>query len=410
MYPYLIVFFLSIAICAAGERVLEKSTAAGALLCCVSSLFPVVLAGARDYTVGTDVSTYGNYVYKAACNSKDLRILLRSADQIEPLYTAFAYAVSRFTHNAHIFYLITALLICGFTMAGLWYYRRWCSITLGWACFLFLFYGETLNVMRQCLALAIVFAAFPLFLEKRYVLFAVLSQTAILFHVTGLISLLLPLLYVFLKKRPPHWLQFLLIAACIGVILFYSPLLGIALDIHLLPAKFSRYIAKGIPLSLNPTLLRLPFLIPILVLYDRFCGMEVSDETAAGDPGKKIPSDQRSCGCMDSALSENSKADVQALGMLVVVLLFMELCTVQLRSVQTALYRISYYYGYYRFIAYPRLVHILRREYKAAAAVLLILYLVVIWYYQNVIRGNNQIVPYIYAPGWFDPESSILVP
>ncbi len=388
---------------------LRKSNAGAALLCCVSALFPVVLAGARAYSVGTDVTIYGNYVYMGACNSKDLRTLLHSTDQIDPLYTALAYAVSRFTHNAHFFYLITALLICGFTMAGLWYYRRWCSITLSWACFLFLFYGETLNVMRQCLALAIVFAAFPLFLEKKYILFAVLSQAAILFHVTGVIALLLPVLYLLLKKRPPRWLQLFLIAACIAVILFYSPLLRIALDLNLLPAKFSRYIAKGIPISLNPTLLRLPFLIPIFMFYDRFCGMETAGGTPAAVPGEKTSHDQRTGGWGDSLLSENSKADARILGRLVIVLLFLELCTVQLRSVQAALYRISYYYGYYRFIAYPRLVHIIRRDYRAAAAALLILYLVIIWYYQSVIRGNNQIVPYIYAPDWFDPGNSIIV-
>jgi hypothetical protein len=152
----------------------------------------VILAGARDFSIGLDISAYGNYVFETACNYSNFSRYMRTHREIESLYKVMAFLVSRFTDNAHWFYFVTALIICGFTMAGLWYYRRWCSITLGWACFLFLFYGDTLNTMRQCLALAIAFAAFPFFLEKKYLLFAVFHAAAILFHATGILALVLP--------------------------------------------------------------------------------------------------------------------------------------------------------------------------------------------------------------------------
>lgn len=404
MSQYLAVFSISILICAAGEWACRRSRLAGVLLCCLSVAFPVVLAGARDYTVGTDIATYGNYVFRGACNARRLRSFLRTQSEIDLLYKGLAYAVSRFTNNPHLFYLVTALIICGFTMAGLWYYRRWCSITLGWACFLFLFYGDTLNTMRQCLALAVVFAAFPFFLEKKYLLFAVFNVAAILFHATGILALALPVLFLVMKKMPPRWLQFFLIIACMGVILFYSPLLRIVLNMNLLPAKFARYMAKGVAVALNPTILRLPFLLPIILYYDRFCGFEEISGDSALAGSARITGNEDTAEDPETAGKKGfweDRSGTQVLGMFVVIMLLLEICTVQLRSVRPALYRISYYFGYYRFIAYSRLVRILRRDNRAIIALALIVYLLALWYYQNVIQGNNEIYPYVYAPDWY---------
>lgn len=417
MIPYFVVFFLSILLCGGGEWMLRRSRLASGVLFGACLVPPVFLAGARDYAVGTDITTYGNYVFTAAGSAKRLLPFLRTRREIELLYKALAWFVSRFTNNPHWFYFVTALIICGCTLGGLFYYRRWCSVTLGWACFLFLFYGDTLNTMRQCLALAVVFVSFPLFLEKRYGWFAFFQAAAILFHVTGVIALSLPVLYLFLRKVPPRWVQFFFIIGCMGVILFYSPLLRVVLQTGLLPAKFSRYLARGVAFAMNPTILRLPFLLPVILYYDRFCGFEGGD---AADPAA-VPLAEGAPGAVSPAPAGTSSGDgavaagapfgtaapeagagiTPVTGMFIVILLLLEICTVQLRSVQSALYRISYYFGYYRFLAYARLVRILRRDNRALVALALLAYLCVLWYYQNVVQGNNQIYPYIYAPRWF---------
>ena len=371
MIPYLVFFTLSILVCAAGEWALGKSRIAGFILCTLSTAFPVVLAGAREFTVGTDIATYGNYVFQAAYRARRLRYYLRTQREIEPLYKALAFAVSRFTNNPHWFYFMTALIICLFTMAGLWYYRRWSSITLGW--------------------------------EKKYIWFGLFSVIAVMFHVTGIIALALPVIYLFMKKIPPRWLQFFLIIACMGVIMFYSPLLQIAIERKLLPVKFTRYMADGVAFALNPTLLRLPFLIPVIMYYDRFCGFGTGTGAFSGGAVSAGGTDSTDSTdyIKDADLSYRGfRSDI--FGMFALVMLLLEICTIQLRSVHPALYRVSYYFGYYRFIAYPRLVRILRRDNRYIVGAVLILYLVVIWYYQNVMQGNNQIYPYVYSPGWYE--------
>lgn len=384
MIPYMMTFIISILVCLAAEWTDRRGHSSARIFYAGAVMVPVFLAGARDYSVGTDIATYGNYVFQAASGARSLTAFLRSRRDIDLLYKALAFAVSRFTNNPHWFYFVTALIICGCTMLGLLYYRRWCSVTLAWACFLFLFYGDTLNTMRQCIALAIVFAAFPLFLEKKYVPYAVLTVAAVLFHATGLLSLALPFFYFFLQKMPARWVQFFLIVGFMGVILTYSPVLQAVLKTGLLPRKFARYVANGLAFALNPTMLRLPFLLPVILYYDRFCGLD-RDGEETGIGGGSLT------------------------GMLIALMLLLEICTVQLRSVRPALYRVSYYFGYYRFIAYSRLARILRRDNRALFILALFLYLAALWYYQNVIQGNNQIYPYIYAPGWYVRRIPVLI-
>lgn len=389
------------------------AAAASALFFSAAALLPVLLAGAREYTVGTDIATYGNYVFYGALEMDRPPSLFGSVGDIEPLYRLLAYGVSRLTNNAHWFYFATAMIVCTGIMAGLLHWRRYCSVTLGWAAFLFLFYGDTLNTMRQSLALALVFWGVALFTEEKYFGYAFLQGLAVMFHVTGAIGIFLAALYLLVKKGVPRQAQFFFIGACFAAVLFYSPLLQAVLNAKLLPAKFSRYVADGIAFAPNPTILRLPFLLPILYYYERFCGGG-TEAVSCLEPEAVSCLEPEAASCLDSEAAsclepeaafglepEAEDAEDGAFGAFLVLALLLEICAVQLRSVRPALYRLSQYFGCFRFLAYARLVRILRRDNRALAAAALIAFLVVVWYYQNVVQGNNQIYPYAWDPRWF---------
>ena len=59
MVPYLITFLISILLCGCAELAMKHSRAGGILLLGAAVLPPVFLAGARDFTVGTDIRAYG---------------------------------------------------------------------------------------------------------------------------------------------------------------------------------------------------------------------------------------------------------------------------------------------------------------------------------------------------------------
>ena len=124
LVPYLITFLISILLCGCAELVMRHSRTGGVLLLGAAVLPPVFLAGARDFTVGTDVQAYGNYVFTYARFSENpISFMWRKSD-IEPFYKGLAAFVSRFTDNPHWFYFATALVICGCIMGGLYHYRR----------------------------------------------------------------------------------------------------------------------------------------------------------------------------------------------------------------------------------------------------------------------------------------------
>ncbi len=119
MVPYLITFLISILLCGCAELAMKHSRAGGILLLGAAVLPPVFLAGARDFTVGTDIRAYGNYVFTyARFSSNPITFMWRKSD-IEPFYKGLAAFVSRFTDNPHWFYFATALVICGCIMGGL---------------------------------------------------------------------------------------------------------------------------------------------------------------------------------------------------------------------------------------------------------------------------------------------------
>lgn len=400
-----------------GEREFRKRRWVSYPSIFLAVLGPVILAGARDFSIGLDISAYGNYVFETAYKYKSLAGFMRTHRNIESLYKVMAFAVSRFTDNPHWFYFLTALIICGCTMGGLFYYylRGWCPLTPAWACFLFILYGDTLNIMRQSIAVAIAFAAFPLFLEKKYLLYMAMQAAAILFHVTSIFTLCLPLIYLFMKVFHVKWIYIVVFFCGFAAIQLYSPLLTYLIRIHVLPAKFSRYLGTGVAFALNPTILRLPFLIPILYFFERFCSFEISDHVLRPITKLRLIRNYSVKEALTTRFnwglkwrgvggdgSRNSYSVDPVLGIFVVFLLLLEICTVQLRSVLPALYRISYYFCYYRFIAYSRLTKILRRDNTVMVLLALFAYLCVLWYYQNVIQGNNCIYPYIYAKDWYE--------
>ena len=123
---------------------------------CAAVLFPAILAGIRDYTIGTDIATYGHWLFIGAKQASNPLKFAFSNTSIDFLYSILVYSTAHLFSSEHWLYFFTGLLIYGFTMAGIYRYRKIISISIAWVCFLFLFYGDTLNAMRQCIAMSIV--------------------------------------------------------------------------------------------------------------------------------------------------------------------------------------------------------------------------------------------------------------
>ncbi|PDX85696.1 hypothetical protein CHR60_11655 [Faecalibacterium prausnitzii] len=386
MVPYFLTFFASCVFCYLGEKSLKSTItihqkpllAHGAFVLRKSTVFfsysvllVAALAGARGYTVGTDIKTYGNDFYYYA-KTVSYSTLIKTLPQIEPLYLALVKISSLISTTPHFLYFLNGLLVYSFMMAGFVYYEKYLSITFSWFGFLCLLYGDTYNAMRQCIAIAICFWAFHYVEERKYIRFALWIIIAFNFHNTAIILVFIAFAYILLKKNNTPLIKITIAAVIILALLEYNTILTFLIQYGLLDLKMTKYFISGrAPISIPALLIRLPFLILIFIQYNDFkSGFSQTEEV--------------------QALESDSFSDF-----LVLMLLF-ELFTVEMSALVATLYRISLYAVPFRCISYARLFSIGKKN-KKMYFVLLIVYLALIFVYQNCIKGNNEIYPYVFG-------------
>lgn len=155
----------------------------------VPILILTLVAGFRDYSVGTDTSMYVEIFDKYL--TRGLGLVPR-----EHLFYACGVLILAITHHFSAVLLFFALVTYSLILLRFWDFRE--NLDLGWAVSLFtLFYfGGTMNVMRQYVAVAIVFFATRYLKQKRYWPFLVLVALASGFHVSAVLALLLPAFYI----------------------------------------------------------------------------------------------------------------------------------------------------------------------------------------------------------------------
>lgn len=366
---YLFCFALSFISCCLALRPFAQKHKAGALLwLALAVMFPAVLAALRDFTIGTDIRYYGNPQFFWCLQNHDLKFLIFSQIKtVEPLYVLLNFGLTRLTANPHWLYFAISLLINGLFMAGLYAYRDQISLPMGWLCFLCLFYGDSLNLMRQYIAMGFLFWGFHFFLAKKYGPYGLTFAVAVLFHYTAVIGLALPLLYLLFKRWDKLWVKALVIGVVVTVMIFYKSLLAHALAWGMLPPKYHLYLSDVFKMAtIKSNIMICIFWLPGIILSLRKRGAFLTFDDERG------PSE----------------------GSFYIFLLILEVVTFQLRLIVFFLYRISLYFGMYKMVAYARLIRISEGRAKTIWTGLLILLLLAAWGFRTVYLKENQIYPY----------------
>lgn len=368
MIPYFITFGLSSLCCAVGEYFSHRQNKRKAsLFFSLAVLIVSVLAGVRDLEVGSDIWTYGEWAFNAAKIDSDFFSYISGQSDLEPLYSIFVWIIARFATDSHWLYFFTGLITYYFVMRGIRNYEDQVSVTLAWLAFLFLYYGDTLNAMRQFIAIAIAFWSLKFAFEGKYKKYLVTTIIATLFHYTAILSFLILGIILFLKKKDTVLRRVFVVSSVAVATVMYSQLLEILIGIGFVTEKYSRYYASDVNLSLNPVLLRLPFLLIIAIFYRRFCNGE-----------KKYT----------RKFESTSEADI------IVMMLIIDILVSAMRGTVSTLYRAAFQFGIYRTIGYSRICSVLKKNDRFVFIILLVIYLIIIWIYQNVMQGNNDIYPY----------------
>jgi hypothetical protein len=198
----------------------------------IFALFPcAIVAGLRDDSVGADILVYGDRYFYAALSSDNFQSLIDQLGIAEPGYLMFNYLVSRFFSSSGWFYFFLSFTQMFFVFLGVYHWRDKFPIWFGMFVFYCFFFNSSMNLMRQTLALSIIFFATTFIFKKKPVLFYLLVCFATLFHYSAILGFSLHWLYIFLTKYKSNkakllLITFMLVAALSGekILLFLSPL------------------------------------------------------------------------------------------------------------------------------------------------------------------------------------------
>ena len=336
----------------------------------LSVLTVSILAGLRDYSIGTDIMSYGNDLFYHFDNGAPLFQTIQRTTNIEPLYLMLCWISALLGNSPHLLYFLTGLIIYGFVMAGLVHYSDKFPLTLSWLGFLCLLYGNTYNAMRQSLALAIGFWSLHFLKDGKTIKFFLGVVVAFFFHTTAIIYIAIYALALILKVNNKQYIKVLMIVGVILAMYSFNELLTLFINIGIFNAKVERYLIKDtdVAFSLNAILIRLPFLFLILLDYKRF---------------------QQPTFNKMKAFEQANKSDFYLL------MVLMELMTTLMTAFVSTLYRIALYFVMFRCMSYARICKVDNiKNNRIFKCVFLIIYLFIVFIYQNQIKGDNQIYPY----------------
>ena len=191
MLPYILVFTLSCFTLSIGVRL--RNRIFRNILIVIAVLLPVLLAGFRDSSVGTDALTYARLFTQCSRYTDFMKFYVISDMNIG--YAAFIYLISRFTDSIFWIYFSVQLLITILVWKAIdenveMQYKAFAL----WIYYL-MFYSYSLNLMRQMIAAAILLYGYR-FIKKRMLFkYLICVICASLFHITAFVGFIIYLIY-----------------------------------------------------------------------------------------------------------------------------------------------------------------------------------------------------------------------
>lgn len=378
MLPYLATFWSSIAILAIIQGWSRKSVGFKFWLL-VSMMLPCLLAGFRATSIGTDVTGYAEPLFDVArsCdtfttfyNTDWLRLSTwkyTSAADFEIGYVVLVWVASRVFSTVQGLLFLTQLLVA---IALYWtLLRSECDEALpcGVCVYLFMYFNQSLNLMRQWIAVAFVLlGVVGLYSSAQGAKGVLRSAISILFgtlfHTSALLGMLVLAMRLYLDADE-NKLKNRVVIVCMAATAAFILLQPIAILLSSL--GFGRYVAgylgnQAVHLMPNQIILRLPMLVVAVWVLTR-------------DGGKRPLSAFLFCASFIAVLFS------------------------QFTSLGEQSGRIGLYFDVFNIALLPFLLDSFEHTdaRKTLIGLILIVYCLIYWTYFYVFLGNNETVPYL---------------
>ncbi len=215
-----------------------------------SILVMVLLAGLRDYSIGIDTLNYYNKAayWKGAVESTSLIDYLNkyfSFGYSEPLFAILLGVIAKLTGNFTVFLIICHAIILSCVYIGIVRLKEYINPVFVLILYYLLYFNHSLNMIRQHMAMAIVFVALVDVLNRKQVRYLIFIFLAVLFHNTAVIAFGLLVIYWIINYNKgklenigiKHRFLFTVVSLS-AVVFLFAPIINFLVDIGALNEKY----------------------------------------------------------------------------------------------------------------------------------------------------------------------------
>lgn len=324
----------------------------------LSIIMPLLVAANR-YGIGTD---YFNYMdmYNSITSDNNIMKSIINYRSIEPGWIILNYMVKYIFDDYKYVFIISSFFTLFFSFKAIYNFKD--KINLGLSMFIFMctLYLTSFNIIRQSLAVAIVFFGYKYIEEKKVFKYLLFMCLAICFHYSALVFL--PM-YWFLDKKITNTTRikkYILYAAFIVFIMYFNTLINSVANMSENLSRYSEYNSTdNIKIAFSNIINKLPILIIIFLNIKNLRKMK-------------------------SFISES------------VSLYYLAVLLTVLAPQSTTLGRICMYFQMSQIIILPAIVKNQKKTgYKNLIIVLIILYFATFWVISYILNNYGGTVPYI---------------
>ncbi|KFC20003.1 EpsG family protein [Chryseobacterium sp. FH1] len=251
MFPYLFVFAISIFSTYLAQISLNrKNKVLFFVFSAIAILTPSLLAGFRDSGVGTDTKIYVDSVWNQFKHIQSWGQFYKyykndAFADIEFVYLLLNFVGSRFGTDVHIIYFLTSFVIVLFVYLTAYDNRKKAYMWLVMFVFLFGFYNQSLNLVRQTICLTLCLYGFKYLEEKKWIKFILLLIVIKYTHNTGIFYFGFIGAYILAvsKYKAKHLVLFTTLTCCVFIFMYFDYIVGLFVVLGILPQKFLYYLS-----------------------------------------------------------------------------------------------------------------------------------------------------------------------
>lgn len=216
---------------------------------------PVLLAGLRGFNIGIDTENYLTFerFWAGAMKADSLIGYLQyylSLGLREPLFALFIGSIARLTGEYRVFLFLAHLIIMTGIYIGAVRQRKHVNPALVLLIFYLFFFNHSLNIIRQYIAIAIIFAVFADIQEKKYWRYCVAVLVSMFIHSTSVIAFGALILHFLLEFEHPKLRltrlhrKWIITGALSAVILLFAPIVRLLMSTGILSSRYEFFLRQ----------------------------------------------------------------------------------------------------------------------------------------------------------------------